>query len=272
MNKFVCFAFLILPSVLFSQDIITTNKGDEINAKVLSISPTEIQYKKFSNLEGPTYIILRSDVFSIKYPNGEKEVFPIKQSTQPAPIPASPTNVPAYGQSLYPSNPKPTIIPQRFNSVFLDLGGNGIFASVNYERLIYTNKESVNHFVALKLGYTPLITYNAVNLTGTFNIGDGRNYLEFGAGGGYYFQITTSNNQPYAYFTPTLGYRRISSNGFLFRIYMSTITLQQQSTTSNYSSGYYTTNGTYVNSSVSNYTTYSYQTYPFLGISFGYTF
>jgi hypothetical protein len=57
-----------------AQDIIVLRNGDEIKSKVIEITPTEIKYKKFDNLGGPTIDILKSDVFMIKYANGTKDV------------------------------------------------------------------------------------------------------------------------------------------------------------------------------------------------------
>ena len=58
-----------------AQDVITTKHGDEIEAKVVKIGTTEIEYKKWSNVEGPSYTLLKNQVFMIKFQNGEKEVF-----------------------------------------------------------------------------------------------------------------------------------------------------------------------------------------------------
>jgi hypothetical protein len=49
--------------------------GDIIEAKIIEVGVTEIKYKKCSNLQGPTYNILKSDVFMIKHKNGDKDVF-----------------------------------------------------------------------------------------------------------------------------------------------------------------------------------------------------
>jgi hypothetical protein len=54
--------------------IIKTN-GEEIQANVLEISTNEIKYKRFDNPEGPNYVIEKSQVFMIKYENGNKDVF-----------------------------------------------------------------------------------------------------------------------------------------------------------------------------------------------------
>ena len=68
-------SFLWLSHFLTAQDLITKTNGEEIKAKVLEISPTEIKYKRFDYQQGPTIIIPTSEVFMLKYPNGEKQVF-----------------------------------------------------------------------------------------------------------------------------------------------------------------------------------------------------
>jgi hypothetical protein len=55
-------------------DLIVLRDGNMIDAKVLEISPTEIRYKRADNLNGPTIIILRDTVLSIRYENGIVEV------------------------------------------------------------------------------------------------------------------------------------------------------------------------------------------------------
>ena len=75
-KHFFIFTALILTSInLFAQDIITKRNGEEIAAKVLNINDKEINYIKWSNMDGPTYTIVLSEVFMIKYENGEKDVF-----------------------------------------------------------------------------------------------------------------------------------------------------------------------------------------------------
>ena len=63
-----------------AQDLITTKKGEDIQAKILEISSNEIKYKKFSNLDGPSYIINTSEVLMVRYENGEKDIFDEEQS------------------------------------------------------------------------------------------------------------------------------------------------------------------------------------------------
>ena len=53
-----------------AQDVIIRKNGDEIQAKVLAVSDSEIDYKKWSNQNGPTYTMSKDDVFMIKYIHG----------------------------------------------------------------------------------------------------------------------------------------------------------------------------------------------------------
>ena len=56
-------------------DVITLRNGDEIKAKVFEITPSEIKYKRFDNLDGPARVALKTDVFAINYANGSCELF-----------------------------------------------------------------------------------------------------------------------------------------------------------------------------------------------------
>lgn len=58
-----------------AQDLITTKNGEDIQAKVLEVGLKTVKYKKFSNLEGPEYTMLRDEILIIRYENGEKDIF-----------------------------------------------------------------------------------------------------------------------------------------------------------------------------------------------------
>ncbi|MFN8322504.1 MAG: hypothetical protein U0T74_07580 [Chitinophagales bacterium] len=72
---------LVCASTLYSQDNIILRNGQEIKAKVEEVGVTEIKYKKVDNLTGPTYVISKSEVFLIQYPNGTKDVLNEPAST-----------------------------------------------------------------------------------------------------------------------------------------------------------------------------------------------
>lgn len=71
---FVFFILFVIASQAIAQDIIYTTGGSKLEAKVLEINTANIKYKDYSNPEGPTYVINRTDVVLIKYTNGITEV------------------------------------------------------------------------------------------------------------------------------------------------------------------------------------------------------
>lgn len=56
-------------------DQIVLRNGDVVSAKVKEVGVTEIRYKKCDRLDGPDYTVLKRDILSIKYANGEIERF-----------------------------------------------------------------------------------------------------------------------------------------------------------------------------------------------------
>jgi len=61
--------------IVFSQDNIVLKNGDEIVAKVLEVSESNIKCKKFNHQYGPSYTKSIDEIFYIKYSNGEKDIF-----------------------------------------------------------------------------------------------------------------------------------------------------------------------------------------------------
>jgi hypothetical protein len=76
-------------ATISAQDIITLKNGDEIKAKVQEVGLSDVKYKKFDNLTGPTYTLLKTEIFMIKYENGEKDIFKESAVVTPAPKPAA---------------------------------------------------------------------------------------------------------------------------------------------------------------------------------------
>jgi hypothetical protein len=75
-------ATFLVANLLFSQDVLTKKSGDDIKAKVLEVTTTEVKYKKFDNLNGPVFTILKSELLLIRYENGSKDVFNDKKSEE----------------------------------------------------------------------------------------------------------------------------------------------------------------------------------------------
>ena len=72
---FLAVSLLGLVGSVAAQDVILKKDNTTVLSKVLEINSTEIKYKKWSNQDGPTYSINRSEVTRINYQNGEVETF-----------------------------------------------------------------------------------------------------------------------------------------------------------------------------------------------------
>ena len=72
-TKIISLTFLItfISEMMTAQDTIYFKDKSIISSKIIEIGITEIQYHRFDNLTGPIYRVLKEDVKSIKYLNGE---------------------------------------------------------------------------------------------------------------------------------------------------------------------------------------------------------
>lgn len=70
-----------------AQDLIVKKDAARIEARVTEIAPDVVRYKRFSNPDGPTYVLPVAEIDHILYANGEKETF--AQAAVPASEPAA---------------------------------------------------------------------------------------------------------------------------------------------------------------------------------------
>ncbi len=248
---------LVLSGTIYAQDQIVKTSGEELFGKVIRVNNLDVVYKKKDNPDGPEYSELKSNILFVKYENGQKEIF----TTANMPVVR---DVSAICEPL-----------KRKNSIFVEAGGNGLVASLNYERKFFSNRN--NNFVAIKAGIGPFATISILNITSTYNIGDGMNFFEAGGGvGGFTNQLFDENSgrsdYSFVYFTPIIGYRRQSAKGFLLKTFITTFSDRRRETT-------FVKTGTVINP----YSGYSYDTgyyssedyiqyFPFLGVSVGFSF
>ena len=68
-------AICMTSSYTFAQDLIVKKDGSVIQAKVTKVGTSEVEYKKWSNQDGPQYSIEIVDILAINYKNGDKETF-----------------------------------------------------------------------------------------------------------------------------------------------------------------------------------------------------
>ena len=80
MKSIVLIFYFLLVGIFesLSQDTIINKNNDTLSVKVIEITPTEVKYKKMDFLNGPLYVIFKTDILSIKYENGmvEKNIIP----------------------------------------------------------------------------------------------------------------------------------------------------------------------------------------------------
>jgi hypothetical protein len=67
--------FLFCFPVLKAQDTIVKRNGERIAAKIISVNPDNIKYRRSDNPEGPLFGLNKWDLNYIVYPNGMKESF-----------------------------------------------------------------------------------------------------------------------------------------------------------------------------------------------------
>lgn len=69
-----------------AQDVIVKRNGEELQCKILEVSKNEVKYKRWTNQEGPAFAEKKSDIFMIKYENGEKEVVAYESPVLETPV------------------------------------------------------------------------------------------------------------------------------------------------------------------------------------------
>ena len=68
-------SMLICGLTATAQDIIVLQDGDLKQVKVIEVGENDVKYKKWENIDGPTYTISISNILSINYQNGSKDSF-----------------------------------------------------------------------------------------------------------------------------------------------------------------------------------------------------
>lgn len=67
-------AFLAVAAVS-AQDIIVLRNSQRIDAKIISVTSSEVSYKKADYVDGPTFTLKLEEIATIVYANGETQVF-----------------------------------------------------------------------------------------------------------------------------------------------------------------------------------------------------
>ena len=81
-----------------AQDLIVKTDSTKVEAKVIEITPENVRYKRFSNPEGPTYVLPVVEIHYIRYANGETEYYTRSVPAMPL-TPATPAT-PAASETM----------------------------------------------------------------------------------------------------------------------------------------------------------------------------
>jgi hypothetical protein len=111
------------------------------------------------------------------------------------------------------------------NQLYLELAGNGLIYSINYERFL-----SENFTIRGGFGITPGLifvegTFIHIPVTASYLIGSKTSKLELGLGATYFAGEDTeifgldAGDQSLMFLTGIIGYRYTSLSGFVFRIF-----------------------------------------------------
>ena len=66
---------ILFTCVCFAQDVIIKKDGTTILSTVIKVGQSEVEYKKYNNQTGPTYIVSINELSHINYANGTKDTF-----------------------------------------------------------------------------------------------------------------------------------------------------------------------------------------------------
>ena len=80
---FVLFAVGCGAMTAAAQDLIVKTDASQVEARVLEISPDAVRYKRFSNPDGPTYVLPVAEIRYIRYANGEVEYYAKEVPAEP---------------------------------------------------------------------------------------------------------------------------------------------------------------------------------------------
>lgn len=96
-------------SAAVAQDLIVRTDSTRIEARVTEVSPETVRYKRFSNPDGPTYVLPVAGIDYIRYANGETDRF--RQPAAPAPAPDASVATPAPAPDAPVAAPAPAPAP-----------------------------------------------------------------------------------------------------------------------------------------------------------------
>ncbi len=228
--------FIALSFSSEAQDILYLSNGSKLAVKVTEINSTDIKYKDFTNLDGPTYVVSKSELVLIQFSNGVSEVL------NKNPMPIEPKKETALNTTTKNTNDKKNNLPNLYymNSNLLSINAlalaNGDI-TLMYDRELFNSKMSISflggyNFNSRMGGLNQFIADTKDNAKKNYDAGLGINFMPRNTKRVQYFVgflgkymsynykdvVDTTNNQKK--YAPASGYQiaLMLTNGWVYRI------------------------------------------------------
>ena len=119
------------------------------------------------------------------------------------------------------------------NTIYFELGGNGLFTSINYERQLLKSKRLNFHIGTGIYGVTPTYLTIPFGLNYLFKLNNSNSYIDLGFGATYskadvILYANIKRNLGYIQtnfwnYIPSLGYRKLTKNNLMYRFSLTPI-------------------------------------------------
>ena len=228
--------FIALSFSSESQDILYLSNGSKLAVKVTEINSTDLKYKDFTNLDGPTYVVSKSELVLIQFSNGVSEVL------NKNPMPIEPKKETTLNTTTKNTNDKKNNLPNLYymNSNLLSINALALAngdVTLMYDRELFNSKMSISflggyNFNSRMGGLNLYIADTKDNAKKNYDAGLGINFMPRNTKRVQYFVgflgkymsynykdvVDTTNNQKK--YAPASGYQiaLMLTNGWVYRI------------------------------------------------------
>lgn len=75
MQRFLILFFAVIQLASYAQDTIYKRTGEVLATKILEVNPKDVSYKRLDLMDGPLFILNKTEIWKIKYFNGTIDFF-----------------------------------------------------------------------------------------------------------------------------------------------------------------------------------------------------
>lgn len=161
MKRFIILFLLLVTTwqICFSQDIIITRDGQKIEANIVEVDDSQIKYKKFSNPDGPAFVLKNDKIQSIIYKNGELQMFDNKAADNANSSGNDEVDINSFVVENSPSNQENYVIIYNFTREPFEFSLYGIEKGKNEPKLLTKNK------IGIKMNQRVVVSASSASLS-----------------------------------------------------------------------------------------------------------